>query len=93
MTKGSSQFSQIGGLKDKNGKTYKRTIQGYTGCGCNASFKPGIVLDPFFGSGTTGAVAQKLGRDFVGIEINPEYIELAKKRLRGKSKKPIKRLF
>jgi len=50
------------------------------------------VLDPFFGSGTTGAVAQKLGRDFVGIEINPEYIDLAEKRLWGKHKKPITRL-
>ncbi len=43
--------------------------------------KGGIVLDPFMGSGTTGVVAQKLERDFIGIELNPEYIEIAKKRL------------
>ena len=40
-----------------------------------------VVLDPFCGSGTTGKVAVKLGRDFIGIELNPEYIELAKKRI------------
>jgi DNA modification methylase len=41
----------------------------------------GLVLDPFFGSGTTGQVAMKLNRNFTGIELNPEYIEIAKKRL------------
>jgi site-specific DNA-methyltransferase (adenine-specific) len=41
----------------------------------------GIVLDPFFGSGTTGVVAQRLGRDYLGIELNPEYIEIAERRL------------
>jgi DNA modification methylase len=40
-----------------------------------------IVLDPFSGSGTTGEVAIKHGRQYVGIELSPEYIELAKKRL------------
>tara|TARA_R110002020_G_scaffold404544_1_gene614664 strand:- start:372 stop:1319 length:948 start_codon:yes stop_codon:yes gene_type:complete len=40
----------------------------------------GIVLDPFFGSGTTGLAAQELNRHWVGIELNPEYIEIAKKR-------------
>jgi DNA modification methylase len=41
----------------------------------------GRVLDPFFGSGTTGQVAMKNNRNFTGIELNPEYIEIAKKRL------------
>ena len=40
----------------------------------------GIVLDPFFGSGTTGLAAQELHRHWVGIELNPEYIEIAKRR-------------
>ena len=40
----------------------------------------GIVLDPFFGSGTTGLAAQELSRHWVGIELNPEYIEIAKRR-------------
>ena len=41
----------------------------------------GTVLDPFAGSGTTGVVAKKLGRDFVGIEINPEYHKMALDRI------------
>lgn len=40
-----------------------------------------IVLDPFLGSGTTGFVANKLGRHYVGIELNPEYVEMARKRI------------
>ena len=43
--------------------------------------KNGIVLDPFFGSGTTGEVALRLNRKFIGIELNPEYIKIANKRL------------
>ena len=39
------------------------------------------VLDPFSGSGTTGAMAIRLERDFMGIELNPEYIDLAVKRI------------
>lgn len=41
----------------------------------------GIVLDIFMGSGTTGLVAKKLNRHYIGIELNPEYIKLAEKRL------------
>jgi DNA modification methylase len=39
------------------------------------------VLDPFNGSGTTGAVSIKHGRDYIGIELNPKYIELTRRRL------------
>ncbi|MHA1642264.1 MAG: DNA methyltransferase, partial [Promethearchaeota archaeon] len=55
---------------------------GWTDCNCNAGWRRGIVLDPFFGSGTTGLVALKLNRNFIGIEMNPEYIEIAKRRLK-----------
>jgi len=41
----------------------------------------GVVLDPFMGSGTTLAVSRRLGRSSIGIELNAEYIELAKRRL------------
>jgi DNA modification methylase len=41
----------------------------------------GIVFDPFFGAGTTGAVAIKNGRTYIGCELNPEYIQVAKNRL------------
>lgn len=44
--------------------------------------RPGdVVLDPFFGSGTTGAVAKKMGRHFIGIERDPAYARHAKKRI------------
>lgn len=47
-----------------------------------AGSKPGnTVLDPFCGSGTTGVVAIQEGRDFIGIEINPEYCTLSKQRI------------
>lgn len=45
--------------------------------GCKSG---GVVLDPFFGSGTTGRVCTKLGRNYIGIELNPNYIEISKKR-------------
>ena len=45
----------------------------------------GTVLDPFFGAGTTGLVAIEENRRFIGIELNPEYVELAKSRLRKKA--------
>ena len=41
----------------------------------------GIVLDPFVGSGTTAVVAKKFNRGFIGIELNPEYVAMAKRRL------------
>lgn len=43
--------------------------------------KGGVVLDPFLGSGTTAVVAAKNGREYIGIELNPEYAELAKERI------------
>lgn len=47
-----------------------------------AGSRPGdVVLDPFAGAGTTGLVADRLNRDFIGIELNPEYAEIAKRRI------------
>jgi len=43
--------------------------------------KDAVILDPFFGSGTTGAVAIECGRKYVGIELNPQYCNIAKKRI------------
>jgi len=40
-----------------------------------------LVLDPFIGSGTTAVVAKKLGRNFIGIELNPDYIKMSKERI------------
>ena len=54
---------------------------GYSDCGCDAGFRSGVVLDPFIGSGTTAVMAKKLGRDWVGIELNSSYINIATKRI------------
>lgn len=43
----------------------------------------GVVLDPFAGSGTTGIAAVRLGREFIGIDLNPQYCEMAKQRIYG----------
>jgi site-specific DNA-methyltransferase (adenine-specific) len=51
-------------------------------CVLAGSAEGDIVLDPFLGSGTTAEVALKHRRKFIGIELNPEYVELAEKRLR-----------
>jgi DNA modification methylase len=40
------------------------------------------ILDPFMGSGTTGVAAINLGRKFIGIEIEPKYFDIARKRIR-----------
>jgi site-specific DNA-methyltransferase (adenine-specific) len=50
-------------------------------CRFAAAPRPGIVLDPFFGTGTVGLVAHELGRDWLGIELKPEYVEIARQRL------------
>jgi site-specific DNA-methyltransferase (adenine-specific) len=49
-------------------------------CGCEAPTRPGLVLDTFAGSGTTLKVARELGRDALGIELNPDYAVLAGER-------------
>jgi len=56
-------------------------VVGYSNCGCNAGFSPGVVLDLFVGSGTTCGVAKRLGRDFIGIDIKAEYCWMARRRV------------
>lgn len=51
-------------------------------CRCKSAREPGIVLDPFMGSGTTAVAAEKLGRDWLGIELNPEFAAAARQRVR-----------
>jgi hypothetical protein len=52
-------------------------------CACGAPTVPGVVLDPFMGAGTVGVVAKQLGRDWLGIELNPDYRKLALERIEG----------
>ena len=50
-------------------------------CSCRAASRPGVVLDPFFGSGTVALAAEAHDRDWIGIELNPAYAALAEQRL------------
>lgn len=58
-----------------------RKVGPLTRCDCFAPARPGVVLDPFLGSGTVGIVAERLGRDWLGIELNPAYRDLAWRRI------------
>lgn len=71
-------------LKDENGQKIHPTQkpEALIARVLMSSSKPGdVILDPFFGSGTTGAVAKRLGRHFVGIEREQAYIDAATKRI------------
>ena len=58
-----------------------RTTGWESACDCATTERlPCVVLDPFMGSGTTGQVAQDLGRDWIGCELNPDYLKLQAKR-------------
>jgi DNA modification methylase len=66
----------LAGLRDRQTIGWRRT------CRCpDGPVKPCTVLDPFTGSGTTGVVARRHGRHFVGIELNPAYAEIARRRI------------
>lgn len=56
----------------------EKLIEPLLECGCPEN---GVVLDPFFGAGTTGLVARKQNKGFIGIELNKNYIDIANKRL------------
>ena len=70
--------------KDPYGDLPRRELKeiGYTDCGCNAGFEGGVVMDIFMGSGTTARVAKKQGKQYLGIELKQEYIDMAEKRIR-----------
>ena len=69
--------------KDYNEKNYvsKKEDQIVLSCNCKAGFNSGIVLDPFMGSGTTAIVAKKLGMNFIGFDLNKNYIKIANRRI------------
>lgn len=59
----------------------RRAVGAMRGCTCRGAVAPGLVLDPFFGTGTVGVVATRLGRDWLGIELNPEFARIAEQRI------------
>lgn len=63
------------------GSTLTKTTGWQPTCDCNASSEPGIVLDMFMGSGTTAIVAKKNGRNFIGCDLNTDYVVMSDKRL------------
>ena len=63
------------------GESCNVTIGWQPTCTCSAGTKPGLVLDPFCGAGTTGLVATQEGRNFLGIELNSEYVAMAEYRI------------
>lgn len=66
-------------FKEAHFATYpEKLVQPCIMAGCPEG---GIVLDPFMGSGTTGLVAKKLGRNYIGFELNPDYAKMAERRI------------
>ena len=58
-----------------------KTIGWSPSCECNAKREPQIVLDPFCGSGTVGEVCTRYHRNFIGVELNEDYVALANARI------------
>lgn len=80
--KGVNPKSMGGGQERTNWlKDHPMILKGYSDCGCGADFAPGIVLDMFAGSCTTAVVAHEHGRDYIMVELSPEYVKLAEKRI------------
>lgn len=70
------------GVHRKLGAAYQKKLDAaerlsdWSDCG-HENYVPGVVLDPFLGSGTTAQVARSLGRHCIGVELNPDYVDLA----------------
>ena len=79
LTQGMKQKMQ----KDAVTASYRKV--GEKTCHCGVGFEPGVVFDPFMGAGTVALVALKLNRRWLGIELNPEYVEIIRNRLKPQS--------
>jgi hypothetical protein len=81
MDRGGRSQMETGGVATGMINTYK-TIDWIADCNCNAEITKSTVLDIFGGSGTTATVAELLGRNSILIELNHDYVELMKERIR-----------
>lgn len=75
--------TRIKSRRTSEGMLHVRRVGELSRCRCFAPSRPGVVLDPFTGTGTTAVVARRLRRDFLGIELNPSFTKLAEDRLRS----------
>ena len=84
---GHGTIHRNGREKGELGKPVMRneTVGFSPSCSCNAATVPGTCLDPFGGAGTTGLVADRLGRNAILIELNPDYAAMAHRRISGDS--------
>lgn len=76
---------RVGKSGDKNASGYLseyKTLAWRPSCRCNAEAVPGLVLDPFVGTGTSCVAALRLGRRFIGCDLSPEYVKIARRRVR-----------
>jgi DNA modification methylase len=73
--------TRIVSKQTNEGIRHTRKVGELRRCGCFAPSRPGVVLDPFVGTGTTALVAERLRRDWLGVELNPAYAKLAKRRI------------
>jgi DNA modification methylase len=78
-----SRDMETGNFKVASSKGYSppKTIGWQPTCDCHADTRPGIVYDPFMGAGTTALVAIQNGRHYLGSELNPEYVAMARQRI------------
>jgi DNA modification methylase len=80
--------TRIVSRKTSEGMRHTREVGDLRRCDCFAPTRPGVVIDPFMGTGTTAVVAERLRRDWLGVELNPVFINLAADRLRSARRAP-----
>ncbi len=73
--------TRIRSRRTNEGIRHTREVGELRRCDCFAPTRPGVLLDPFMGSGTTALVAERLNRDWLGVELNPAYAKLARRRI------------
>jgi site-specific DNA-methyltransferase (adenine-specific) len=75
--------TRIVSQRTNEGLRHRREVGELARCDCFAPSRPGVVLDPFMGTGTTAVACERLGRDWLGVELNPRFTTLAEDRLRS----------